>query len=60
VVWEAADVIFFALTKLAARGLTLAQVEKELRGRHGRRLTKDRMCAFSNDICCEPFWCRSR
>ncbi len=37
VVWEAADVIFFALTKLAARGLTLAQVEKELRGRHGRR-----------------------
>ena len=37
VVWEAADVIFFAMTKLTARGLTLAQVEKELRGRHGRR-----------------------
>ena len=37
VVWEAADVIFFAMTKLAAHGLTLAQVEKELRGRHGRR-----------------------
>jgi phosphoribosyl-ATP pyrophosphohydrolase/phosphoribosyl-AMP cyclohydrolase len=38
-VWEAADVMFFALTKLVANGLTLAQVEKELRGRHGRRRT---------------------
>ena len=37
VVWEAADVIFFTLTKLAARGLSLRQVENELRGRHGRR-----------------------
>ena len=37
VVWEAADVIFFAMAKLAARGLTLKQVENELRGRQGRR-----------------------
>ena len=37
IVWEAADVLFFTLTKLARHGLTLAQVEKELHGRHGRR-----------------------
>jgi phosphoribosyl-ATP pyrophosphohydrolase/phosphoribosyl-AMP cyclohydrolase/histidinol dehydrogenase len=36
-VWEAADVIFFTLTRLVAQGLTLDQVERELRGRHGRR-----------------------
>lgn len=36
-VWEAADVIFFTMAYLAKRGLTLEQVEKELRGRQGRR-----------------------
>ena len=36
-VWEAADVMFFTMALLAKRGLTLAQVERELRGRHGRR-----------------------
>lgn len=36
-VWEAADVVFFTLALLAKRGLTWAQVEKELRGRQGRR-----------------------
>jgi len=36
-VWEAADVVFFTMALLARRGLTLAQVERELRGRHGRR-----------------------
>jgi phosphoribosyl-ATP pyrophosphohydrolase/phosphoribosyl-AMP cyclohydrolase len=36
-VWEAADVVFFTLALLARRGLTWAQVEKELRGRQGRR-----------------------
>ncbi len=37
IVWEAADVLFFVLTLLTKHGLTLQQVEKELRGRHGRR-----------------------
>lgn len=37
IVWEAADVIFFTLAKLARHGLTLAQVERELHGRAGRR-----------------------
>lgn len=37
IVWEAADVLFFTLAKLARHGLTLAQVERELYGRHGRR-----------------------
>lgn len=37
VVWEAADVVFFTLALLAKRGLTWAQVERELRGRQGRR-----------------------
>ena len=37
VIWEAADVIYFTMVKLASRGLTLEQVEKELHGRHGRR-----------------------
>ncbi|MFZ4577874.1 MAG: phosphoribosyl-AMP cyclohydrolase [Myxococcota bacterium] len=36
-VWEAADVVFFTMALLAKRGLTLEQVERELRGRHGRR-----------------------
>lgn len=36
-VWEAADVIFFTLAKLARHGLTLQQVERELAGRQGRR-----------------------
>lgn len=36
-VWEAADVLYFLLAELTRRGLTLEQVEKELRGRHGRR-----------------------
>jgi len=37
IVWEAADVVYFTMVRLAARGLTLEQVEKELYGRHGRR-----------------------
>jgi len=37
VIWETADVIYFALCNLVARGLSLEQVEKELYGRHGRR-----------------------
>ena len=36
-VWEAADVVYFTMVYLARRGLTWAQVEKELRGRQGRR-----------------------
>jgi phosphoribosyl-ATP pyrophosphohydrolase len=36
-VWEAADVLYFALAMVAQRGLTLDQVVRELRGRHGRR-----------------------
>lgn len=36
-VWEAADVLFFTMALLVKRGLTFEQVEKELRGRHGRR-----------------------
>lgn len=37
VVWETADVIYFALCNLVKRGLTIEQVERELYGRHGRR-----------------------
>lgn len=37
VTWEAADVLFFTMVKLAAQGVTLDQVERELRSRHGRR-----------------------
>lgn len=36
-VWEAADVLYFVLAELTRRGLSLQQVERELRGRHGRR-----------------------
>lgn len=36
-VWEAADVVFFVLTKLVARGLGIDALERELYGRHGRR-----------------------
>lgn len=52
VVWEAADVLYFTMVKLASRGLTLAQVEKELHGRHGRRrppTDKDRKLAAGGD-----------
>ncbi len=37
VIWETADVIYFALANLVARGIPLARVECELYGRHGRR-----------------------
>ncbi len=37
VVWETADVLFFSMVKLVSLGLTLDQVERELRSRHGRR-----------------------
>ena len=36
-VWEAADVMYFTMALLASKGLTLDQVQRELRGRHGRR-----------------------
>ena len=38
-VWEAADVLYFAMAVVAQRGLTLDQVVRELRGRQGRRRT---------------------
>ncbi len=37
VIWETADVIYFALANLVARGIPLTRVERELHGRHGRR-----------------------
>ena len=37
VIWETADVIFFAMANLVARGIPLDRVERELYGRHGRR-----------------------
>ena len=37
VIWETADVIYFAMVNLAARGIPLERVERELYGRHGRR-----------------------
>ncbi|MCS6878216.1 MAG: phosphoribosyl-ATP diphosphatase [Geminicoccaceae bacterium] len=39
VVWEAADLFYFALVKLAATGTSLAEVEREL-DRRGRRITR--------------------
>jgi phosphoribosyl-ATP pyrophosphohydrolase len=41
VIWETADVIYFALANLVARGIPLARVERELYGRHGRRREPD-------------------
>lgn len=37
VIWETADVIYFAMVNLVARGIPLARMERELYGRHGRR-----------------------
>ncbi|MCB2054562.1 MAG: phosphoribosyl-ATP diphosphatase [Geminicoccaceae bacterium] len=41
VVWEAADVLFFTLTRLAAAGVSLEEVERHLDGRE-RRVTRRR------------------
>ena len=41
VIWEAADVLFFTLAKLAREGIPLQAVLRELDGRQGRRRAAD-------------------